>query len=526
MNNKKVIITNPYSLLGRTVLHDFFTDDKKGEVIFPIIDEYYIKQFCKSKEFSIKEFFDSVHSCRMFYNISENSSIEDICGLIAIQMYATSKMETADGFSLSNFRNRICDYDVLNIDVGDWQKWAVDNQDNIWKKYYSWCHNNSFIITNECQPSVKKNRYVKYPEIHSSLILNRQDLKSIAYLFVEKGLNPNEDLSKSEFLSCIGIQHEKSYYTRRSIRIFTADRFFANEQIYQYYLSWNGDYLKPTYNGGSEDSKLSISQYRINLYYEFDKWFIDVLSIDTGALVDEIQLKPGLTFDFLKSYYCMKRSNVIVFQKDPHYDNFWEETRYIDDRNIEALLLEYVGNGTRYSCRNVVASIGLFRIVRINSESELYENFYGEERPYSFVGGFKISSNKYLIGAPPILKTEGKLTFWIDGARCDTNNEQQTHTFNLEKGLHQIKIRGYKTKEFTLVDVDTNISSWNDCNKWILQNKQPFYWQIHNKGVAIGLDFSGYSSLTTIPPLRKWCSNILYDENQRNIERVIKGHKK
>ncbi len=526
MNNKKKIITNPYSILGRAVLDHFFADDKKGEVIFPMIDEYYIKQFCKSQETSIEEFFDSVHSCRKFYFISEKSSIEDICGLIAIQMYAASKMETADGFSSSNFRNRICDYDVLNIDVCDWQKWACENQDNIWKKYYRWCHDNSFIITNECQPIVGRDRYVQYPKMHSSLIFNRQDFKSIAYLFVEKGLNPNEDLSKSEFWSLIGIQHEKSYYSRRSKRILFADRSLANEQIYQYYLSWNGDYLKPIYDGVSEESTVSTPQYSINLYHQFNNWFIDVQSIETGALVDEIQLKPELTIDFLKSYYCMKRSNVIVFQKDSDYDNLWNETRYIDDYNVDALLLEYVGNGARYSGRNIVASIGLFRVVRINPESELYEKFYGEERPYSIVGGFKVSSNTYLVGAPPILITEGKLTFWIDGVRHDTYKEKQEHTFNLEKGLHQIKIRGYKTKEFKLVDVDTNITSWNDDNRWTLQSKQPYYWQINKGGVAVGLDFSGYSSLLTIPPLRKWCLDILYRKNENNIERLIREYKK
>lgn len=517
-------MTDPYSTLGKFVLDTFFADDKRGEVIFPIIDEYYIKQFCKVKKCSIKDFFDSVHSCQRFFNISGCSSIEEILGIIAIQMYAASKMDTADGFSSSNFRNRICDNDVLDIKVNDWQKWACENQDDIWARYYEWCNDKSFIITNVCEPTIGIYRYVQYPKVHSSLILNRQDLKSIAYLFIEKCLNPNEDLSEHEFWSLIGIRHEKSYYSRRAIRILSEDRSRANEQIYQYFLSWTGKYLKPTCYGVSEESIVSEPKYNINLYYDNENWFIDVLSIYNGELVEEIQLKSGLNFDFLKPYYNMKRNNVIVFQKDPDYGNWWNETRYIDDYNADALLLEYVGNGARYLGRNVVASIGLFRIIRINPKYELYEKFYGEERPYSIVGGFKLRPNTYIVGAPPILITKVALAFWIDGVRYDSHTEQQTHTFDFKKGKHQIKIKGYKAKEFTLVEDNIDIIPWNDNKRWDLQNKRPYCWQTTKEGLVVGLDFSKYSYISTITPLRKWCSDILYRKN--NINYLIKEKNK
>ena len=40
-------MTDPYFTLGRYVIDTFFAVDKKRDVVFPIIDEFFMAQFCK-----------------------------------------------------------------------------------------------------------------------------------------------------------------------------------------------------------------------------------------------------------------------------------------------------------------------------------------------------------------------------------------------------------------------------------------------------------------------------------------------
>lgn len=511
-------MTDPYSTLGRYTIDTFFADDKRGDVVFPIIDEYFMARFCKVNGCSISDFFGSIQRSYRIYYISASSRIEEILGLIAIQLYAASKMETSDGFSSSNFRDRICAEDVLNLNLKEWQQWAVGNQDGIWRKYYQWCDKKSFVIVNKCEPRDGKDRYVQYPKVHASLILNRQDLKSIAYNFVEKGLSPNEDLTEKEFWSLIGKQHEKYYYSNRATRIINSDRDMANEQIYQYFLLWKGEYLTPFCYGSGTKEKTKKAQYSINLYHgDNDEWFIDIMGIENGNLIKEVQLTANQSLEFLKPYYTLKQTNVIVFQKDPDYDSLWNETRYVEDYDSEALLLEYIGEyGARYSGRHVIASIGRFRIVRINPES--YGKFYGEKRPYSIVGGLKVNPGTYIVGAPPLLITKKAMIFWIDGKRFDTLDEEETHILHLDIGVHQIKVRGYKAKEICMVDINAEINPWKDNPRWSLTRHRPCCWQITDAGDVIGMDFSHCVNDTPVEsPLKKWCADILYNTSESNL---------
>lgn len=512
-------MTDPYSTLGRFVIESFFADDKRGDVVFPIIDEYFMGQFCKINDCSIKDFFCSVQKSYRLYYISASSRIEEILGLIAIQLYAASKMETSGGYSSSNFRNRICADDVLGIDVNnDWQRWVEENQEDIWERYYEWCNHNSFIILNKCYRRTGKDRYVQYPKVHASLILNRQDLKSIAYNFVEKGLCPNEDLTEKEFWSIIGKYHEKFYYSNRATRIINSDRDMANEQIYQYFLLWRGEYLTPGYYDSGSVEKTKKAKYYINLFHgNNEEWFIDIMDIENGSLIKEIQLTQNLSIDFLKPYYTFKRNNVIVFQKDSDYACLWNETRYVENYDSEALLLEYIGlSGARYSGKHVIASIGKFRIVRITPES--YGKLYGEKRPYSIVGGFKVNPSTYMVGAPPLLITKKAMTFWIDGERFETRDEEETHILHLDEGIHQIKIRGYKAKEICMVDIDTEILPWSGNPRWSLNRHQPCCWQITDAGDVTGMDFSHCIDDTpTENPLKKWCKAILFSTSDNNF---------
>lgn len=101
-------------------------------------------------------------------------------------------MENSSGYTASNFRDRICSPDILNIDLNEWQQWAVSYQDKIWKKYYDWCSTNGFVIANKCTPiqGQRRDRYVQYPKVHSKLVLNREDLKKLLHFLLRRNCIP------------------------------------------------------------------------------------------------------------------------------------------------------------------------------------------------------------------------------------------------------------------------------------------------------------------------------------------------
>ena len=181
--------------LGDYVRKYFFTDEKKGEYVYPIIDSSFINQYCHYAGLEKSNFLLSLgHDKAVF--LTDDSPIEVVLGIIAIQLYAASKMENADGFTAANYRQRICE--CLGIDTSDWQNWVKDNQDYVWSRYYAWCEDESFLIDNPCRSREGKDRYVQYPKVHSAQVLNREDLKRFAAEFIAKGIVPNEDLSQDE----------------------------------------------------------------------------------------------------------------------------------------------------------------------------------------------------------------------------------------------------------------------------------------------------------------------------------------
>lgn len=229
--------------LGRFIQKYIFTNEQKGEEVFPLIDDYFIQLFCDHNSITINDFIHAIQRVRI-NNISAYSSIEEILGFIGIQLYAASKMESANGYSAANYRDRICSMELLNIDLVEWQTWVKDNQDAIWRRYYNWCESSGFIIVNKCTPKLGKDRYVQYPKVHANLILNREDLKSIANLFVEERLNPHEDIQEKDFWKIIKYNHFHSYYSLRAQNILRENRDIANKQIYQYYLIWDGRFIE------------------------------------------------------------------------------------------------------------------------------------------------------------------------------------------------------------------------------------------------------------------------------------------
>ena len=500
-----------YSLLGIYIQKSFFSNDKRGDEVFPLIDTYFIESFCTHHGITITDFTHFIQQ-KSIWNVRDSSLFMEILGFIGTQLYAASKMENSSGYTASNFRDRICSPDILNIDLNEWQQWAVSYQDKIWKKYYDWCSTNGFVIANKCTPiqGQRRDRYVQYPKVHSKLVLNREDLKKIATFFVEKKLYPNEDISEQDFWNIVGRYHFNSYYSNRSQRILEENRELANKQIYQYYLFWDGEYTDNFHT-----KKITKAKNQLYLLELANTWSIDIIENESGKLIKNIPFRSLKNKHEFREYYTYKRDNVILFKKSNDYDGYWEESRYIDNYEDEGIAL-FSSNSRNYIYyeKDVIKKTSGFVLVKISHSSTYYEEFYANERPYTLRGGLKVAQNTYLLGAPPLLEFKKTATFWIDDKE-EVSYEGAVYSFDLNEGCHQIKIKGYKSINICITKVFPVIHMWGEHSKWrIAQGKSAFWTPQSTEGNVTGIDFSSYSLISNDPkeinPLTLWCRKELF----------------
>lgn len=523
MSNHSLI----FSFLGKYIKSSFFSNDKKGDEVFPLIDSYFIESFCTYQNITITDFTHFIQK-KSLWSVNDSSPFNEILGFIGIQLYAASKMETSDNYTSSNFRDRICSPDILNIELNEWQQWAATYQDNIWKKYYDWCFENGFVIANKCFPiQGQRDRYVQYPKVHSKLVLNREDLKKIATIFVEKKLYPNEDIAEKDFWKIVGRYHFNSYYSKRSQKILEENRELANKQIYQFYLFWNGEYIDNYYT-----KKITKAKNQLYLFELDNTWSIDIIENESGKLIKNIPFLSIKNKHDISEYYTFKRDNVILFKKCDDYDGYWEESRYLDNYENEGIALFSSNSQNHLYCeKDVVKKTSRFLLVKISHKSTCYEEFYADKRPYELRGGLKVAQNTYLLGAPPLLEFKKALTFWVDGKE-EISNEGTVYTFNFIEGWHQIKIKGYKSINFCIVKVLPDIQMWGGCCKWRIAKGEFVFWNPQSiEGDVIGVDFDSYSLISNtskdINPLTLWCRNELFrpiaNSKEMNVTLKIKN---
>ena len=497
-----------YSRLGKFIKDFYFSHETVGTEIFPSIDTSLIKMFCSGEGISMEQFIQYIQRISLS-SIHWQYSVTEMLGLIGIQLFSASKMENSNGLSSGNYRDRICSKAILNIDVNDWQTWAQSNQDNLWAKYYSWCAIHGFILVNKCKPFEGKDRYVQYPKVHSSNTLNREDLKRIAALFVQKGLSPTEDLSEKEFWRLIGKYHNESYYSNRAKRILEEDRPLANKQIFQYYLTWDGEYVDPY----SNKLKKEDAQFQLFLYHNLDGWSIDVYNNITNTIDKQIPLE-GFKYDLhIKSYHVLSKRDCLLFKPTDEYDNYWEECRYLTNKEDVGMALFYRYSAfKKYQSKDVVGAFDNYVLVKIDSNN--YPQLYSEDRPYSLYGGMKVLPNTYILGAPPVLILHQSISFWIDGAKQEGKKGQII--LHLTEGKHVLSIRGYKPIIINMMQVSPIVHAWGDNKKWEIKRStdNPLWIASTDNGNILGLDYEMFSSYRFKTPekskLSEWCRNIVF----------------
>lgn len=504
---------NILMFLGRFIQEHVFTNEQKGDEIFPLIDDYFIRLFCDYYSITINDFILAIQKVRI-NNINAYSSIEEILGFIGIQLYAASKMESANGYSAANYRDRICSIELLNIELVEWQTWVRDNQDAIWRRYYNWCESNGFIIVNKCFPKFGKDRYVQYPKVHANLILNREDLKSIANLFVEEGLSPHEDIQEKDFWKIIKYNHFHSYYSLRAQNILKENRRMANKQIYQYYLTWDGKFMEYY-------RTKKLKEYNNQLYLHFSDREIKLEIIENSSRRLKYQvLLSALGKSQIHEYYRFKREDIILFKKYV-YGDYWIETRFLDDCDDEGIAVIGVNVNLKYSEKDVIKRFPQHLLLRVSSENQLFKDFYSSKRPYTLLGGIKLTNSSYLLGFLPLIKLETPVDFWIDGIRISCN--QTIYHLNLGIGRHNIKFKGYKGFDIVIENMPLEIVFWGDST-WNVQNRRnSFIWgQQSAKNGIVGLDFSCSSlDVNNNLKLKQWCKRIFFGNNINDNKSIV-----
>lgn len=502
-----------------------FPEENMGTYVAFVVDQAFIDEFCKSHSITESYLMSAVRSS--LYNYRRDHLY--VKGILAIQLFAASKRVNDGIITERNYRDRLSQ--VLNWDIDDLQRWMADYQEDLWKLLYDWCDSHYFQIT-KCGRRTGTGRYVQFPVKQALRVFTEEDLKYIARCFVDKKLSPDEDLQKGEFKKIIGkIDIQRSIQTSHGRLVIynsiSEDDYY--DQVYNFFLRWNGEYKIKKERAKNVVSKISEQLY---LYLPDDFHCLEIRKANL-TLEKSFDLE-STAYETVAHNYNFKRNGVILFRRDDVYENYWQEVRFLEGQE-EGLLICYQKIAPLIYCKlssHMVYRNRFIQIFRIQFEDKT-KDYYGEKRSYELYGGLKVGRKTYLQGAAPTLRLEQPTRIWIDGNTYgeDENNGTIPLT-NLPIGHHYIKIPGFKKMEFDIVKSSAEMGVWvNDYNKWQIE-KRDTLWEssLCEKGF-VGLDFSSIPQKSTnidVPLLRRWANMLTYGHNYTNDTnvalRIIKEH--
>lgn len=483
-----------------------FPEENAGTYVAFVVDQAFIDDFCHTQHIPEAVLMEAVKNQISTSNI-DNLYNDDFSfyakGIVAIQLYAASKRANSDGFSEYNYRERLSQV-LLGWDMDDLQTWMQNYQEDIWETLYDWCEKHYFQIT-KCRQRTGTGRYVQYPVRLALQVFTEEDLLYIASLFVEKGLSPDEDLQKEDFWKIVGTHRIKSYLsTPHSKKVLenSVDEEDYCDQIFNYFLRWDGEYKSSNKVTKTEEEKLFL----------YANGIISTIELRNSKLVERYSFNlSDNVYSSLFEHYRFKKSGVILLKKDDVYDNYWQEVRNLEGEE-EGILISFKGYDLTcyYKLSDyLIRETSFVRIYKISLNDDTAE-FYTTKRPYEFIGGLKIGRHTYLHGGTPVLKIEHQTMLWIDGKTISTNGDN-THISlsHLSVGMHHIKISGYKKIEIEIAEPSIRRCYWlNEYRKWGLSKNPPIWEPLKTDSGIVGLDFSvipqNVNRLDAIPTTRRW----------------------
>lgn len=501
-----------FNTFCRYVDKEIFSEENIGSYVAFVIDQAFIKQFCHTYSISEYELMSSVKACIF------QRDILSIKGILAIQLYAASKRAYSDGITARDYRDRLAQ--VLNWDIKEVQKWFQDYQEQSWELLYQWCDSHFYYIT-KCERKKNTGKYVQYPVKQALCVFTDEDLKYIAAAFVDKNLQPGEDIQEKDFwrllnnniTSYIGTNHGKDVITKS-----ISEKDYKT-QIFNFYLRWDGKFKI------KNNQHIQAIDTDICKYYLYIRKGYKQIEVRTNnlTLIHAISL-ADLSSIALKKYYNFKRDGVIVFKKDDIYEDTWQETRYIDSGN-EGIAVCLKGTWYCSLLRrhdNILfenQKVIIYRVI----ESLSTKDFFTQKRDYSLEGGLKIGRNIYLRNAGPVLRLERLSHVWID-SKLIKEKKLIYSFYNLSPGMHTIKLPHFKKIDIEIVIPKLKCHFWNnDYNKWYYNKKNVIWESGKYEHGNVGLDFSSIVPTDVNSSegiLERWAKYLLvgrYNNNETNI---------
>lgn len=510
---------NIFTLFCKHVDETIFSDEKKGEVVAFIVDQTYINDFRKIYQVEEK---DLLNAARLFLNrVTTNSRYAR--GMIAIQVFAATKRANSGGFTERNYNDRLVD--LLFYDTGELQRWYSNYQDDMWRLFYAWCDSNNFQVSRKCYPFAGLGRYVQYPLQEARRVFTTEALLNFARAFVDNKLTPEDDFSYKTFWNLITWRELARYIDSENARRIFNDHEYrsdAKQQIYNFFLRWDGEYRIA--NNSERKKRVSSDGNVLYLSQELD--CVDIRDANNSLIASYplASLKYG-TLTNGNNHLAIRNKGVFFFKYDKDYQ-IWEETRFVESGEVGIAMVFPDSTPLAYGFRNceLLLQCPCVKLYRI-TEDTAPEFCFTERRTCYLEGGLKVGRNMYLVGGAPFLIRENMEPVRVDKEPID-NNDERTCLNYLKAGTHVVSIPGRKSIRFELVEPVVENVEWNSkFAQWSI-NKKNILWQSSSEGTVSGMDLSNIcmvkctnESETSIS--RQWAECFL-DESMTSDNAAIK----
>lgn len=510
---------NIFTLFCKYVDETIFSDEKKGEVVAFIVDQTYINDFRKIYQVEEK---DLLNAARLFLNrVTTNSRYAR--GMIAIQVFAATKRANSGGFTERNYNDRLVD--LLFYDTGKLQLWYSNYQDDMWRLFYAWCDSNNFQVSRKCYPFAGPGRYVQYPLQEARRVFTTEALLNFARAFVDNKLTPEDDFSYKTFWNLITWRELARYIDSENARRIFNDHEYrsdAKQQIYNFFLRWDGEYRIA--NNSERKKRVSSDGNVLYLSQELD--CVDIRDANNSLIASYplASLKYG-TLTNGNNHLAIRNKGVFFFKYDKDYQ-IWEETRFVESGEVGIAMVFPDSTPLAYGFRNceLLLQCPCVKLYRI-TEDTAPEFCFTERRTCYLEGGLKVGRNMYLVGGAPFLIRENMEPVRVDKEPID-NNDERTSLNYLKAGTHVVSIPGRKSIRFELVEPVVENVEWNSkFAQWSI-NKKNILWQSSSEGTVSGMDLSNIcmvkctnESETSIS--RQWAECFL-DESMTSDNAAIK----
>ena len=477
-----------------------------GGVVSFVVDQTFIDIFCKKYSTTEKELLREVRRYMFPYNIT--LSINHIKGIIAIQIYATTKRADNSLISKANYRDRLAELLSWNVDI--LKDWFEVYQDNYWKRLYDWCVKN-YIEIPKSYPRDYAWRYVQYPIQQAERIFTKEELLYIAYAFVENRLYPDDDIPSNTFWFILSEWNIPQYirHIKHAENLYENYRADAKKQIFNFFLRWNGEY-KIRHKKGT-NIKRDVTEERF-IYIKDDLEAIEVRNKDLKLIGEKIPL-ISLNHKAFINRSCnealiVRRNDMILFKRDDVYDNYWQETRFLEGEEKGLVILFTENNWKHFPQGDLIKVFPHLRIYKVE-KNRWTRSLYVEPRFYKLEGGLKIGRHKYLLHGAPIFRINRKTNVWINGDYCTIENKFLDLNY-LDCGTHRIKVQNHKEITIEVID-STNINThWSeDNNQWLINKKDKSWISAKTSVGVVGMNLGNICEkklldLVESQPIRSW----------------------